>query len=61
MDAKNFLLSKTLWVNALALIGTLFGVEELAPAEFREEIIVSVLAVVNIVLRVFTKQPIKLV
>lgn len=61
MESKNFLLSKTIWINALALIGTLFGINELAPAEFREEIVVTVVAVVNIVLRFMTIKPITLV
>ena len=56
---KNFLKSKTLWVNALVLAGTLLGVKELAP-EMSEEIVITIMAVVNIVLRFMTKTPIKL-
>ena len=56
---KNFLKSKTLWVNALVMICTLLGIKELAP-EMSEEIIITVMAVVNIVLRFMTKSPIKL-
>ena len=54
---KTFLKSKTLWVNALVLVGTFAGIKELAP-ELSEEIVVVGLAVVNIVLRVLTKAPI---
>ena len=61
MESKNFLLSKTIWVNGLALVGTLFGLDQLAPIEFREEIVIVVMAVVNLVLRFMTKSPIKLV
>lgn len=57
---KSFLLSKTLWVNVLVLAGTLFGVKELAP-ELSEEIVLAAVAVINIVLRLVTKDPIKLV
>ena len=61
MEGKSFLLSKTLWVNAIALIATYFGVEEFANVEFQNEIVVAVMAVTNVVLRFFTKEPVKLV
>lgn len=60
MESKNFLLSKTLWVNVLAFIATMFGVEELASPEMQGDIVAAVMAVVNIVLRFMTKQPITL-
>jgi hypothetical protein len=60
MEGKSFLLSKTLWFNALAFIATIFGVAELESVEMKEEIIVAVVAAVNVVLRFLTKEPIKL-
>jgi hypothetical protein len=56
---KTFLKSKTLWVNALVFIGTIAGIKELAP-DLSEEIVIAGLAVVNIVLRFLTKDPITL-
>ena len=60
METKNALLSKTLWVNLLLLAGTTLGVEELAP-DLSGEIVVAVFAIINIVLRILTKEPIKFV
>lgn len=56
---KNFLFSKTLWVNGLVLAGSFFGIKELGP-ELSTEIVVAALAVINIVLRFLTKKPLKL-
>jgi hypothetical protein len=60
MEAKNFLLSKTLWVNLMALAVTHFGISELVDPEVQMELVVSVLAIVNIGLRFVTKKPVKL-
>lgn len=60
MDGKNYLFSKTLWVNILALAATWLGVKELASVEFQEEIVVTAIAVINIILRFLTKEPLKL-
>ena len=60
METKNALLSKTLWVNLLLLAGTTLGVKELAP-DLSGEIVVAVFAIINIVLRILTKEPIKFV
>lgn len=56
---KEFWKSKTLWVNVLVAIGSIFGLEQLN-VDFSEEIIVSALAAVNVVLRLLTKEPVKL-
>lgn len=60
MEAKKFYTSKTLWVNVLAIIGIIlnaqFGIE--LDAETQVTIATSILAVINIVLRLVTKQPI---
>jgi len=57
---KSFLKSKTLWVNALVLLGTTLGISELTP-DFSAEVVVGVVTVANIVLRFMTKSPITLV
>ena len=48
---KKFYLSKTLWVNALAIVGVIFFGGELAP-----ETIGIILTVVNFALRLITKE-----
>lgn len=61
MEAKNFLLSKTFWVNVLAFVASMFGIQELVSPEFQAEIVATVMAIVNIVLRFLTKKPIKFI
>jgi hypothetical protein len=56
---KSLIASKTFWVNALALTAMVFGSNELKailPTDNAQatEIVVSVLAVVNIILRLLT-------
>ncbi len=61
MDSKPFWASKTLWVNAVAIVATLlgaFGLNVGLDPETQASIVVGVMAVVNIVLRLVTKAPI---
>lgn len=51
---KKFYLSKTLWVNVLAIVGLIFFGGEL-PAET----VTMVLAAINFLLRLITKEPIE--
>ena len=55
---KNWYLSKTLWINSItaviAFIPTLYGV---IPQQYREYALGAV-AILNIILRLLTKQPI---
>ena len=62
-EAKSVFASKTLWVNLLALIGsigTAFGLDLGLDAESQTAIVGGVMAVVNMVLRLTTKAPVKL-
>lgn len=57
MEPKSWYLSRTLWVNAIAFIALLiqsFGTGFVIGAEEQ----VGILAVINILLRLITKQPI---
>jgi len=47
---KKFYLSKTFWVNILALVGTVVFGKELDP-----QIVAAILIVVNLLLRAITK------
>ncbi len=61
MNGKNILKSKTLWANVLAvalLIGQQVG--GVSPANLDPQTQGIILAVINIVLRFLTKQPVKL-
>jgi len=51
---KKFYLSKTLWVNVLAIVGIIIYGKEL-PAET----IAMVLGIINFLLRLITKNPVK--
>lgn len=52
---KKFYLSKTFWINLIAIIALVgFGMETVSP-----EIQIAILAVINMVLRFITKQPIE--
>ncbi len=60
MNAKNYLKSKTLWANMLALVlivAQLFGI---VPAVIDPEKQAGLLAILNLILRLITKQPISL-
>lgn len=53
---KRFYLSKTFWVNVIALIALV--VQSLTTFVLSPEAQVSILAVVNVLLRLITKEPI---
>lgn len=57
MQAKPIWQSKTFWANIVALAGTLVGTEVLN-AEMQGEIVAGIMAVLNVVLRFVTKQPV---
>ena len=60
MESKHWWASKTIWVNLLALVAiilnSLYGIE--LEAEAQAAIATGVLAVLNIVLRAITKEPV---
>lgn len=57
MDKKTWYSSKTLWVNFVAVLGVIlsyqFGID------LSETESTGILAIVNVLLRIITKQPIK--
>jgi len=58
MDTKPFWASKTLWVNAIALVAAIsgaFGIDLGLDPETQTAIVGAVMSVVNIVLRFVTK------
>ncbi len=57
MDSKKFWFSKTFWMNILAIIVLIIQTQ--TGFAFSPEAQVSILAVLNIVLRAVTKQPIE--
>ena len=62
-EAKSVFASKTMWANLLALfgsIGTAFGLDLGLDEETQIAIVGGVMAVVNMVLRLTTKSPVKL-
>ena len=60
MDAKSFLTSKTLWANVLALALIIAQVFGIVPAVIDPEKQAGLLAILNLILRLVTKQPITL-
>ena len=59
MESKSWYLSKTLWVNLIsigAIIGAAYGLD--IDTETQAVLATGILAVVNIILRLITKQPI---
>lgn len=61
MDSKPFWASKTLWVNLVAVIAAVLGafnVDMLTP-EMQAQVVGVIMGVVNMVLRVVTKGPVK--
>jgi threonine/homoserine efflux transporter RhtA len=56
---KSWYSSKTIWVNAIALIGSIVISQGLDPGQWAE-ISTVVIAGVNVVLRLITKEPINL-
>jgi|TARA_R110000751_G_scaffold82896_1_gene166669 hypothetical protein len=63
MEAKKWFESKTLWVNLLAGIGAItgaIGIDIGLTPEMQLSVVTAIMAVVNVVLRVKTKQPVAL-
>ena len=61
MDAKNILKSKTVWANVLAVILIIAQqVGGVTPANIDPQTQSIILAVVNVILRFITKQPVKI-
>ena len=63
MEAKKWFESKTLWVNLLAGIGAItgaIGIDIGLTPEMHLSVVTAIMAVVNVVLRVKTKQPVVL-
>jgi hypothetical protein len=58
-DGKPWYLSKTIWVNALALAGSLAVAYGFAPERWAE-ISTTALAVINVALRIITGEPLTL-
>jgi len=56
MDTKSWYLSKTLWVNVIA-VAAAFGAKQ-AGIQISAEDQVAALGVINLILRVVTKQPV---
>jgi len=59
MEAKKWYLSKTFWFNVFAFVAAVlvgFGYSGELPAEWEQYVVIAV-AVVNLVLRLVTKQP----
>ena len=61
METKKIYESRTFWVNLVAIIGivlnSLYGIE--LDAELQATLATSVLAVINIILRLITSKPIR--
>lgn len=60
MNSKPHLASKTLWVNSfagIAAVSTAFGLDLGLDAEAQTAVVGGIMAIVNIVLRLVTKQP----
>jgi len=63
MDSKAWYASKTLWVNVVAgvaAVSTAFGLNLGLDADTQVAIVGGVMAVINVILRVVTKQPVSL-
>jgi hypothetical protein len=61
MDTTKFYASKTVWVNVVAALATLAGVFKLdlgLTPEVQATVVTTILALVNIALRLVTKKPI---
>lgn len=60
VEKKHWYVSKTLWANSIALVGivlnSMYGIE--LDAEVQVVFATSILAILNIVLRIITKQPV---
>ena len=61
MESKKWYVSKTIWVNGVALLAAVlaaFGLDLGLTADVQTEIVVGIMAVVNVVLRYVTKSAI---
>jgi len=61
MDSKPWYASKTIWANLVAFVATVsaaFGLDLGLDAETQGLVIAAVMAVLNVVLRYMTRQPI---
>ena len=58
MDTKSWIKSKTLWANFSAIVAAV-GLVVQGGATWQEVLFPSVLALVNVVLRIITKQPLE--
>ena len=62
MNSKSVFLSKTFWVNILAMAAALGGVFHFnLSADDQAMIVTGIMGVVNIILRFLTKQPVHVV
>lgn len=62
-SAKSILVSKTFWANAIAMVAAvsvMLGVDLGLDAERQAQILASIMPIVNIALRLVTKEPVKL-
>lgn len=63
MDGKNFLKSKTLWFNVLALLVLVaegFGYTDFVADPQMAEYAAAIITLINVGLRLITKEPVKL-
>lgn len=56
MESKLWYTSKTLWVNVLSVVGIVLA--NTVGIEISDEMAVTILGVVNMILRLITKQPV---
>jgi hypothetical protein len=62
MDTKTLIQSKTFWLNALFLIVSVagvFGFKTFEPSMETERLVDAVVAILNIILRLYTTKPIE--
>ena len=62
MEGKSIFRSKTFWVNTLAIVISMagvFGLDLSLEAEEQTAIVTTIMGIVNIFLRLTTKEPIK--
>ena len=61
MESKHIFLSKIFWANVLglvAIVATAEGVDLGLSSDVQAEIVAGILAVVNVILRMVTRQPV---
>ena len=62
MDTKSLFVSKTFWFNVVGLVaavGSAFGLDLGMDEETKAQVVGGIMAVGNIVLRLVTKEPVK--